>query len=323
MGGYGLPVRVASFKRERPHHVSLQRFVDDYFWLFLLLGIFLGFAFPDQVLVLEPYVVVFMMSLLYIVFLKIDMAGVIGHIRKPMLLVYLLVCNLLVIPVLAYVLTLPLDPDIRIGVILLASLPSGMSAPALTEIVKGRTSLTLVMTTISSMIAPVTITALFYLLFRTSIPLDYSRLFLSLAAFILVPLLAAHLTRQVLVSAVERSRRYSGAVSVLLMTVIVMVVIGKEADHIAAHPGEIAGILLVLYAVFFVFQVVGYFQAFWLQPDERIAVSVSKMAMNNVLGVVIAMRYLNPQIALVLALSVIPWNTLPVLYAFVRRNLRA
>jgi len=105
--------------------------------------------------------------------------------------------------------------------------------------------------------------------------------------------------------------------SVLIMMLIVMAVIGKEADYIRSNIRDIFGILLVLYAVFFVFQVVGYFQAFWLEPEERIAVSVSKMAMNNVLGVVIAISYFNPQIALILVLSEIPWNTMPILYSFI------
>ncbi len=304
---------------ERGYRVNIQRFVEDYFWIFLLLGMFLGFAFPDQATALEPYVIVFVMLLLYVVFLKIDMVSIIGHIKKPLLLLYLLVCNMLVIPVLTYVFTLPLDPEIRVGLVLLACLPSGTAAPALTEIVKGTTSLTLVLTVLSSLIAPLTITGLFYVLYHTAIPLDYTELFLALAAFILVPLLASQISKSLFGGAIDRYKQYSGAVSMLIMVVIIMVVIGKEADYIRSNIKDIFGILLVLYAVFFVFQVIGYFQAFWLRPDERIAVSVSKMAMNNVLGVVIAISYFHPQIALILVLSEIPWNTMPILYSFIRK----
>lgn len=303
--------------------MSIQRFIEYYFWIFLLLGMLIGFAFPDKVVVLDRFVIVFLMMLLYVVFLKIDLGSIIGHIRKPLLLVYLLVCNLLVIPVLVYACTWKLDPDIRLAVVLLACLPSGTAAPALTDIVKGKASLTLVLTILSSMIAPLSITGLFYVLYHTEISLDYTRLFLGLVAFTLVPLAASQLSKRFFGPAVERCKRHFGALSVLIMMLIVMVVIGKEADYIRSNIQDIFGILLVLYAVFFVFQVVGYFQAFWLQRDERIAVSVSKMAMNNVLGVVIAISYFHPQIALILVLSEIPWNTMPILYTFVRRNLRA
>lgn len=300
--------------------MKIQLLIERYFWLFLLLGVFLGFVFPDQASMLERYVVVFMMTLLYIVFLKIDMASIIGHIKKPILLMYLLICNLIVIPVLSYACTIPLDPDIRIGVILLASLPSGMSAPALAEIVKGKTSLTLVLTMLSSMIAPVTITGLFYILFRNLIPLDYSKLFFSLVAFILVPLLASQLSRHYFGSVIERFKKHFGALSVLIMMLIFMVVIGRKANYIRSNFGDIIGIVIILYAVFFAFLLIGYFQAFWLNREERVAVSVSKMAMNNVLGVVIAISYLNPQIALILVLSVIPWSTVPALYSLIEKD---
>ncbi len=284
-----------------------------------MLGMLIGFVFPEQAIVLDRFVVVFLMMLLYVVFLKIDLGSIIGHIRKPLLLVYLLVCNLLVIPVLVYACTWKLDPDIRLAVVLLACLPSGTAAPALTDIVKGKASLTLVLTILSSMIAPLSITGLFYVLYHTAISLDYTRLFLGLVAFTLVPLAASQLSKRLFGPAVKRCKRHFGALSVLIMMLIVMVVIGKEADYIRSNIRDIFGILLVLYAVFFVFQVVGYFQAFWLRPDERIAVSVSKMAMNNVLGVVIAISYFHPQIALILVLSEIPWNTMPILYSFIRK----
>ena len=299
--------------------MNIHRFVENNFWIFLLLGMFLGFIFPDQTLVLDSYVIIFLMILLYLVFLKIDLGEVVGHIKKPKLLIYLLVCNLIVIPVMSYVLTAPLDPDIRIGVILLACLPSGTAAPALTEIVKGKTSLTLVLTVLSSILAPLTITALFYLFYNTAIPMNYLRLFFGLVTFTLVPFLASQLSKRFFSSYIARSRKHIGSASVLIMMVIVMVVIGKEAHYIRSNFRDVINILIVLYVVFFVFQVVGYFQAFWLKREERIAVSVSKMAMNNVLGVVIALSYFNPQIALILVLSEIPWNTMPILYSFARK----
>jgi len=297
--------------------VSIQRFIENHFWLFLMLGMLIGFIFPGQAIVLDRFVIVLLMMLLYVVFLKIDLASIIGHIKRPFLLVYLLVCNLLVTPVLVYACTWKLDPDIRLAVVLLACLPSGTAAPALTDIVKGKASLTLVLTILSSMIAPLSITGLFYVLYHTAISLDYTRLFLGLVAFTLVPLAASQLSKRLFGPAIERCKRHFGALSVLIMMLIVMAVIGKEADYIRSNIRDIFGILLVLYAVFFVFQVVGYFQAFWLEPEERIAVSVSKMAMNNVLGVVIAISYFNPQIALILVLSEIPWNTMPILYSFI------
>jgi bile acid:Na+ symporter, BASS family len=299
--------------------VSVYKFIENKFWIFLLTGMVLGFLFPGQAVVLDCYVVLFLMMLLYIVFLKIDLGDVVEHKRNPFLIIYLLIFNLFVIPVMAYFLTTALDPDVRIGVILLACLPTGTAAPALTEIVKGKTSLTLVLTVLSSLIAPFTITALFHIFFDTEITLNYTRLFFGLITFTILPLIAAQLSKYVLNRYVDRCKKYLGPISVLLMMVIVMVVIGKEAHYIRSHLNEIIIILIVLYVMFFIFQVIGYFQAFWLKEEDRIALSVSKMAMNNVLGVIIALSYFSPQIVLIMVLSEVPWNTLPLLYSFSKK----
>jgi BASS family bile acid:Na+ symporter len=293
--------------------------IEDNFWVFLLLGMLMGFVFSDEAAVLDHYLVVLLMALLYVVFLKNDMGNALGHIRRPLLLLYLLACNLLVIPVLVFVFTRGLEPDLKVAVFLLACMPSGISAPALTDIVKGDTALSLVLTVLSSMIAPLSITGLLYVLYGTAIPLDYTRLFLGLVAFTLVPLLASEVTKRCFSGAVERCKGHLGALSVLILMVTVTVVIGKEADYIRSNIADVFHVLLVLYAVFFAFQAAGYFQAFWLKPDERLAVSVSKMAMNNVLGMVIAISYFNPRIALILVLSEIPWNTMPILYSLFRK----
>lgn len=294
--------------------MNLLKLMENHFWLFLLFGMVLGFLIPEWISPLYDYLIVMLMAILFITFVKINPPDLISHARRPLFLGYILSVNLILIPVICYLLTLHMDLDLRISLVLLSTLPSGTAAPALTEIIGGDTALSLMMTVLSTLLAPITIPLIFYLLFSTKIELSYMNMFLSLLCFIILPMLAAQATRKFLPSVIEKGSKYLGPITVMLIMLLAMTAIGKQADYIRAHIADMVIILITLFALFILFQAAGFFTAFGLPANERIALSISKMAMNNVLGIVIAMNFFNPRVTLILILSVLPWNTLPGLY---------
>ncbi|MCK5138790.1 MAG: hypothetical protein KAQ85_03010, partial [Thermodesulfovibrionia bacterium] len=118
-----------------------------------------------------------------------------------------------------------------------------------------------------------------------------------------------------------KSKKYYSSITVILASLIVLGVIGKEAGYILSNTSEILNILLILYMVFFVFQLAGYFMVFWLKKDEKIAVSVSKTMMNPALGVVLASTFFSSKVALILILSEIPWSTILIFFKLYKKYL--
>ena len=259
-----------------------------------------------------------LMVALFFVFLKVDLREVAAQARRPLLLTYLLAANLVVMPALAYLASRWLDQEVALGLVLLVALPSGVAATALTDMVKGRAALALVISVLSSIVAPFTIPAMIYLLFRTRIELSYLKLFGQLILMIAVPLAAAQLARRIAPRAIDRTRPYCGVVTIGLLSLIIVAVMGREADYLLHHLRDVVFLLVVLYVAFLVLQVAGYFTLFWLGHEDRLAASVAKMIMNNGLGIVLAAQFFSPRVLLLLILSEVPWSTMTVLYRFYR-----
>ena len=95
---------------------------------------------------------------------------------------------------------------------------------------------------------------------------------------------------------------------------------GSQADYVRREPGHVLALVGVLYAVFLVLQVGGYYLGFWLNREDRLAASVAKVIMNNALGIVIAQKFFGPEVTLFLVLSEIPWSTVTVGYRWYRRR---
>jgi BASS family bile acid:Na+ symporter len=71
---------------------------------------------------------------------------------------------MILIPVLFYFSIRIFNPDLAIGILLLTAMPSGVSTPALTDIVKGNIPVSMSLTIVSQMISPFTVPLLFWLI---------------------------------------------------------------------------------------------------------------------------------------------------------------
>jgi len=256
-------------------------------------------------------------------FLKIDLAEILGHVRRPLLLSYALVMNLAVMPALTFVAALACGPETRLGLVMLVAMPTGVAAAAICGMVGGSTGLTLLLCVLSSLLAPLTIPGVLYVLFGANVAIEYGSLFLTLFFLIAVPLVVSQLVKRLMKRVAETVKTRGGGVSVLILCCIIMSVISSQAAFIRENVGDVLGILAALYVTFVALQFVSYVMGFRLARNEKLALSVSKTIMNNALGIVVATQFFpeSPRVALVLILSEIPWSTVPALYRFYKKRL--
>jgi bile acid:Na+ symporter, BASS family len=299
----------------------LLKRIENNFIIFFLSAIAIGLIFPNYTKPLQHYIASFLMLIMFFTFLKLDVKDILSHIKKPLLLAYILFLNLILIPIVVYFLAMPLEKDLRISLLLLAALPTGVSATALTDIVKGKASLSLILSILSSLLVPFTMIGVFYLTLKTKIEIEYLNIFKTLLEIILIPMIASQLTKYFYKNSTKIAQKYTGTISIIGISIMVTGVIGKEADYILAHKLEIIPFLVVLFILFFAFQMSGYFMVPWLKKDEKIALSVSKSAMNNGLGIVIATSFFSPEVTTIIILTYLPWLTNLYFYKFYRKYL--
>ncbi len=305
--------------------MKIIKFVEENVSLVLLIGIPLGLIFPffGSLKWSLKYILMFV---LFVSFLKIDFDELILFIKRPFIPVYVTLANLLLVPVAMFFLLkfFGTENDLLAAILLLSAVPSGVASAAMTELSEGDSALTLVITIFSHFLAPISIPVLFYLLMGKTVKLDYAGVSMTMAELILVPFLLAFIFRKFFSKATLVLKKYGTFLTAVPISFISLIVMSVNAPFIYKHPILLIKYLLVIYPVYFLFALSGLTEAFFLNNKQKIAVANSKVFMNVSIGIVLAMQFFDPKVALIITLSQIPWPTMlpPVNFIYKKLHLR-
>ena len=296
--------------------------INRYFWVHLLIAIVLGFLFPQHLQSLEGIVLYIMIATLFLVFLKVKYTNVIQEFKKPVKLLYIVLLNMILIPAVIYVLFKPVDPNLRMALVLLAALPAGIPTAVFTDIMEdGQSSFTIMIMMVTTLVAPFTIPLVFWMLYHQTFGLDLQSLFLNLLLVLVIPFVAAQILRKACEPIVNKSNDVINALVLLCTSLIIMIVMAMESQYILTHKQEVFYILGSLYGAFLLIQLMGYFGAYWLKKGEKVAISNSNVMMNQVLGIIVSLAIFDPKIALVVIVATIPWNTMIMVFHWYKKYL--
>ena len=128
----------------------MEEILKKTIWVFILLGVVVGMTIPQFGLVVKPANYYLLMMLMFFSCLNISIQDVINqreYLSKHVITLIVIHC----IPcVLVYLMRAWFDPKIYIGLLLAASVSSGMSVTVLSDIFGGNRALALAITTISN-----------------------------------------------------------------------------------------------------------------------------------------------------------------------------
>ena len=153
-----------------------------------------------------------------------------------------------VMPLLAWLLAmvLRLPPDLALGVILVGCSPGGTASNVIAYIARGDVPLSVGMTIVSTLAAPIVTPLLVYVLAGAWVKVSLLAMFLSVVKVVLVPVLAGIALNALAARAVARVQAVLPLVSVLAIAVIVGGVTAGNASKIAAS-GALALLAVVLH----------------------------------------------------------------------------
>jgi len=286
---------------------------DQYFWFFLILSIGLGLTFPSFISQFQGIIIYLIMIIMGLLFLKVDIVDVVTHIKNPGNILYVILIKLIFLPTLVFFIFKDFDPNLQMGLFLLAALPTGVSSAVFTDIMKGRTSLSLTLVILSNLISIFTIPLLFYIFYNAELNVDVIGLFTNLLKITLFPFLIAKVIKRVVMpNIVNNLQSYLNLKIILLLSCMIMICISFQAKLLLASFSIHIKTIGILFACFLGFQLIGYFSVFWKNKGEKLACSNCCMIMNNVLGIVLTIAAFDPSIMPdilnVVVLSLIPWN---------------
>ena len=227
----------------------LCKLISDYMGLLVLLSALAALVFPDTLGRLKPRlinpllgVIMFGMGLT----LKAEDFKVVFSRSRDVLIGCL--AQFTVMPLLAFALTriFRLEEALAIGVILVGCCPGGTASNVITYLAKGDLALSVGMTAVSTLLAPVLTPLLVWLLAGATVDVDVIGMLLSILWVVILPVALGLLVKRFWPRTMERASAYLPALSSLAICVIVLIVIAANA-HKLLSGGLVILLVVVLH----------------------------------------------------------------------------
>jgi len=132
---------------------------------------------------------------------------------------------------------LDLPPSLAAGLILVGACPSGTASNVMTFIAKGDTALSVTVSSINTVLAPILTPYIFLFLAGTLIPIDAGALLYDILKIVLFPVTIGIVVRMFASDVVERITKVIPLVSVLSIIAIISIVVALSAAKLATVAG--------------------------------------------------------------------------------------
>ncbi|ELY30018.1 sodium symporter [Natrialba magadii ATCC 43099] len=287
-----------------------SQLVTKFFVLWVIIAAVLAFAQPESFAWLGDYI----SYLLAIVMLGMGMTLTIEDFRRilerPRDVVLGAVAQWVIMPISAYALVvfLSLPAEIGIGLILLGAAPGGTASNVYTYLGKGDVALSVTVTSVTTLAAPIVMPAWIILFVGEQINVTFGEMFQEIVLIVVIPVILGIILRRALDKraprAAEAGLTVFPAISVLAIVTIVAAVIGGTVDNLLTASGIVILAVLIHHAIGLAS---GYGTGYLTNmSDARSrALSFEVGMQNSALAVAIAATFFSPLASLVPAVAVV------------------
>ena len=218
---------------------------------------------------------------------------------KPVPIIIGVVLQFLIMPALGFglALILKLPPEIAAGVVLVGACPGGTASNVMVYLSRGNTALSIAMTTISTLLAPILTPYLTLFYAQKWMPVDPASLFISILEIVLIPVVLGLAAKKYSPKLANEGIKWTPSISVLAIMAIIACVVALNQKNIIATGMVIffAVILHNLLGLLF-----GYVIAYASKQGKRNcrAISIEVGMQNSGLGAALAHAHFSPVTAL-------------------------
>ena len=284
--------------------------------LILALGIVLGLIVPVLASSIRPGLGPLVALLMLIAALRIDAGQLIGVLRRPLVPMLALALQLVGTPLLVWVvvLALGLPSHLAWALVLNGAAPTLMSSVVLARLIGLDDALALSMITGSTLLLPLTLPAVLYLLLGLDSGLELGAFALRFLAYIVFPFGLAWALRRLLDTQVFTTHAAGlDALNVVVVTLAGIALMDGVSDRLRIDPGMVALYLAAATGLNIAFHLLGA-ALFWrLGPHRAFSLALSLGNRNMAMVLVLTGASLGPDFALYVAMAQIPMYLLPVI----------
>lgn len=278
---------------------SLSAIAGKYFAVWVILAALLAFFLPEAFVGFGAYITILLGVVMFGMGLTLKPVDFKIIAKSPLPVFVGVAAQFLVMPLaafaIAYVLNLP--PELAAGLVLLGCVPGGTASNVMVYLAKGNLALSVAMTSLSTLMAPIMTPLLLLLLAGQWLPVDPVSMFTSIIQVIILPIALGILIQRIFPAAVAKSISVVPLISVAAILIIVSAVTAANAQNVISS-GFIVFLAVFLHNGFGL--MLGYVIAMFmgLSETDRRAISLEVGMQNSGLGVALATAHFSPLAAL-------------------------
>lgn len=271
---------------------KLKRLLTENQILVILLGIILGLAFPKQLIVLNTYSTQLLILVFFFSSLRLSFGEVVSYAKDWRMLVITSLYMLVVMPLALWLPTSLLSREWSVALLILGAMPTGMTIALMAEFFGGKTSLALVITTVTSLLAPFTIPLITKIAVGQSVDIDVVRMFWSLFLTIVAPFILAMLVQKAAPKKVIKYDAWWRNLSVLAFGVLITgIVASTQGGGGITFTMKDAWMMLISMALLGTMTWTAYYIVRWRAPADRMTIALCMLYLNNTLALFVGERF--------------------------------
>ena len=199
------------------------------------------------------------------------------------------ICQFTVMPLLAFGLgkAFHLDTGLLAGVILVGTCPGGTASNVITYLSKGDVALSVGMTSVNTLLAPVLTPAITYLFLHTNVKVDVWSMFLSIIQVVIIPIVLGLIINHFLGKYTRSIVKILPMISVISICLIVMAVVSHNAEKIMT-TGAVIFVVVILHNLLGYVCGYGLGKLFRLDLPQKKALSIEVGMQNSGLATSLA-----------------------------------
>ncbi len=289
---------------------ALSRFVGNTFALWILLFALLAFYQPAWFLPLAKWIVPLLGLIMFGMGLTLKTEDFREVARRPLRVLIGVLAQFLIMPGVAWLLcqVLRLPPEVAVGVILVGCCPGGTASNVMTWFARGDLALSVAITAVTTLLAPLVTPALIWLLASAWLPVQFGALFMSILQVVLLPIALGLIAQRLLGVRVRHLVEVLPLVSVVSIVIIVAAVVAASQAKIAE-----SGLLIMAVVVLHngLGLALGYLagKLFGMPLAQRKTLAIEVGMQNSGLGAALASAHFSPLAAVPSALFSV-WHNL-------------
>ncbi|WP_100488411.1 bile acid:sodium symporter family protein [Sporolactobacillus pectinivorans] len=276
--------------------VSTGKFLGKYFALFVLAAAAISYFQPSLITWVLPYVSYLLGIVMFGMGMTLKRSDFAEVFKRPKDVIVGVCAHYLIMPLAAYALCLVfhLPSAVAVGVILVGCCPSGTSSNVMCYLAKGDVALGVSIGAVSTLIAPVMLPLILWLLAGRWVKIPTGSLFISVVEIVIIPIVLGVLVNTLFGKKVEKATEALPLVSTLSIIMIAGGVVAANSVTLFAAS------TLILIPVIILHNLLGYTLGFFFSrllgmdhPKSR-AITFEVGMQNSALGVTLAMAFFSP-----------------------------